>query len=239
MGLNVYAGTLTRYYCNNWKTAVQQWAEANGHEFRRVSPDGKEIVQERLTPEEIDSNQRVLEDWRDSVLSVISKASNLDSKSYIQMQMNDGDIQTAVVVSTDPLLVACRSEDLDAVILQCYPTALGQARGWEEGTKLVICCTYNGYGPLRRNKDIDRSPRANPKFKSFGPVVADLYAADTAYLERKKKEIPKEMWQITWKMGKDYMAAHPGMARNGLALSFRDAEPIEKIRFNPKADLGV
>ena len=47
------------------------------------------------------------------------------------------------------------------------------------------------------------------------------------------------MWQITWKMGKDYMAAHPGMARNGLALSFRDAEPIEKIRFNPKADLGV
>lgn len=75
MGLNVYAGTLTRYYCNNWKTAVQQWAEANGHEFRRVSPDGKEIVQEKLTPEEIDSNQRVLEDWRDSVLSVISKAS--------------------------------------------------------------------------------------------------------------------------------------------------------------------
>lgn len=166
-------------------------------------------------------------------------ASNLDSRSYIQMQMNDGDIQTAVVVSTDPLLVACRSEDLDAVVLQCYPVELGRARGWEVGTCLLICCTYNGYGPLRKNKDIDPSPRANPKFKSFGPILADLYAADTAYLERKKSEIPQAMWQAAWEMGKAYMAAHPGMARNGLALSFRDSEPIEKIHFNPKADLSV
>lgn len=166
-------------------------------------------------------------------------ASNLDSKGYIQVQMNDGDIQTAVVVSQDPLLVACRSEDMDAVVLQCYPAALGQARGWKLGTRLLICCTYNGYGPLRKNKDIDPGPHANPKFKSFGPVIADLYAADTAYLERKKSEIPEVMWQMTWDMGKAYMEAHPGMARNGLALSFRDAEPIEKIRFNPKAVLDV
>lgn len=164
-------------------------------------------------------------------------ASNLDSKGYIQVQMNDGDIQTAVVVSTDPLLVACRSEDLDAVVLQCYPTALGQARGWRLGTRLLICCTYNGYGPIRKNKDIDLGPRANPKYKSFGPILADLYAADTAYLERKKREIPQFMWEITGEQGQAYMAAHPGMARNGLALSFRDAEPIEKIRFNPKAQL--
>lgn len=166
-------------------------------------------------------------------------ASNLDSKSYIQMQMNDGDIQTAVVISTDPLLVACRSEDLDGVVLQCYPAALGKARGWELGTCLLTCCTYNGYGPIRKNKDIDPSPRANPKYKSFGPILADLYAADTAYLARKKSEIPKVMWKITWDMGMAYRKAHPGMARNGLALSFRDAEPIDKIRFNPKAQLDV
>ena len=27
MGLDIYAGTLTRYYSHNWKTVVQQWAE--------------------------------------------------------------------------------------------------------------------------------------------------------------------------------------------------------------------
>ena len=26
MGLDIYAGTLTRYYSHNWKTVVQQWA---------------------------------------------------------------------------------------------------------------------------------------------------------------------------------------------------------------------
>ena len=30
MGLDIYAGTLTRYYAHNWKTVVQQWAEENG-----------------------------------------------------------------------------------------------------------------------------------------------------------------------------------------------------------------
>ena len=27
MGLDIYAGTLTRYYSHNWKTVVQRWAE--------------------------------------------------------------------------------------------------------------------------------------------------------------------------------------------------------------------
>ena len=34
MGLDIYAGTLTRYYSHNWKTVVQQWAEENGYSFK-------------------------------------------------------------------------------------------------------------------------------------------------------------------------------------------------------------
>ena len=37
MGLDIYAGTLTRYYSHNWKTVVQQWAEENGYTFIPVS----------------------------------------------------------------------------------------------------------------------------------------------------------------------------------------------------------
>jgi len=33
MGLDIYAGTLTRYYSHNWKTVVQQWAEENGYTY--------------------------------------------------------------------------------------------------------------------------------------------------------------------------------------------------------------
>ena len=40
MGMDLYAGTLTRYYARNWKSTVQQWAEANGYTFNRMGPDG-------------------------------------------------------------------------------------------------------------------------------------------------------------------------------------------------------
>ena len=43
MGLDIYAGTLTRYYSHNWKTAVQQWAEENGYSFSKITPDGEMI----------------------------------------------------------------------------------------------------------------------------------------------------------------------------------------------------
>ena len=69
MGLDIYAGTMTRYYAHNWKTAVQQWAEENGYSFQRVTPDGEPVAEEELSPEEI---QEIIENWRDQILSAIS-----------------------------------------------------------------------------------------------------------------------------------------------------------------------
>ena len=36
MGLDVYAGTLIRYYMNNWKTVIQQFAEDNGLKYETI-----------------------------------------------------------------------------------------------------------------------------------------------------------------------------------------------------------
>ena len=43
MGLDIYAGTLTRYYSRNWKNRVQQIAEANGQDCMMRDEDGNEI----------------------------------------------------------------------------------------------------------------------------------------------------------------------------------------------------
>ncbi|SCI75021.1 Uncharacterised protein [uncultured Blautia sp.] len=40
MGLDIYAGTLTRYYSHNWKTVVQQWAGQRGGTVRGRGPGG-------------------------------------------------------------------------------------------------------------------------------------------------------------------------------------------------------
>ena len=71
MGLDIYAGTLTRYYSHNWKTVVQQWAEENGYTFNRITPDGEPADnEEELSPAEI---QAAVEDWRDQILAAISQ----------------------------------------------------------------------------------------------------------------------------------------------------------------------
>ncbi|MBS4916081.1 MAG: hypothetical protein KHZ93_00685 [Clostridiales bacterium] len=71
MGLDVYAGTLTRYYSHNWKTTVQQWAEENGYAFQKITPDGQNAAdEEELSTAEV---QEMVENWRDQILAAISR----------------------------------------------------------------------------------------------------------------------------------------------------------------------
>lgn len=161
-------------------------------------------------------------------------ANSLDTWGYIGALLNDGDIQTAVVVSTDPLLVSCYSEDMDAVVLQYYPTELGIYRGWQVGTRLVATVKYNGFGTVKKNKDITPAPGTDPSYKSFGPIIADLYTNEPEYLARKKSEIPEALWERAMELGQLYMFEHPGVARNGLGVCFKDAVPIEKIKFDSR-----
>lgn len=70
MGLDIYAGTLTRYYAHNWKSAVQQWAEENGYTFQKITPDGAAVDdEEEMSPAEV---QDIVENWRDQILAVIA-----------------------------------------------------------------------------------------------------------------------------------------------------------------------
>ena len=71
MGLDIYAGTLTRYYSHNWKTVVQQWAEKNGYTFNRITPDGDPVDDgEELSPAEV---LAAVENWRDQILAAIAR----------------------------------------------------------------------------------------------------------------------------------------------------------------------
>lgn len=71
MGLDIYAGTMTRYYAHNWKTAVQQWAEEHGYTFQRITPSGDEIPEdEKMSPAEIQAD---IENWQQQILSAITQ----------------------------------------------------------------------------------------------------------------------------------------------------------------------
>ena len=63
MGLDVYAGTLTRYYMHNWKTVSQKFAEANGIQYQiiRSQPDNES----NLSLQEV---QNIVTKWRNSII---------------------------------------------------------------------------------------------------------------------------------------------------------------------------
>ena len=67
MGLDVYAGTLTRYYAHNWKTIVQQEAEAEGHKFVRVESVPDNAIKE------ISKIQKIIKKWQDNTYKTLKK----------------------------------------------------------------------------------------------------------------------------------------------------------------------
>ena len=72
MGLDIYAGTLTRYYSHNWKTITQQLSEENGQHYKQVDENGNEIKHVDDIGE-IELIRDVICQWSDGL------ASNLDA----------------------------------------------------------------------------------------------------------------------------------------------------------------
>ena len=87
MGLDIYAGTLTRYYSGNWKTQAQQFAEANGMGFSVTRPndENEETEDEEITPEEV---CQIVSQWRDQVVAVIEKNSQKPKSFFDRLKKN-------------------------------------------------------------------------------------------------------------------------------------------------------
>lgn len=181
-------------------------------------------------------NKQKLKALRPQIFGLRLGQKNIDTWQNIYRQLNDGDIQPALVMSTSPLLVACYTDDMDAVAMLCFPEELGRRMGWTAGQRLIVTAAYNNPF-MKANKDLDRGPRNSGNFKAYGPIIADLYTDNTERLERKKREIPQPMWDYVEAIARQYMANHPGMARNGLGYPYADAVPIETIKFNIKTSL--
>lgn len=63
MGLDIYAGTLTRYYTHNWKTKAQQFAEANGMGFQTIR-----LQQENEDEPSAEETENIVVQWRDNII---------------------------------------------------------------------------------------------------------------------------------------------------------------------------
>ena len=79
MGLDIYAGTLTRYYTHNWKTVTQLFAEENGINF--------EVIRSKQEESELSSKElnQIVMQWRDAII----RGLNLDSVPFWNEDFNE------------------------------------------------------------------------------------------------------------------------------------------------------
>jgi hypothetical protein len=77
---------------------------------------------------------------------------------YLEEQLQHGDSRAAVVVATDPLLVAAYTDELDCVALLRFSEDLVDEYSLKVGTRLLTVNTYKNN--MVFDPDLDHGPKA-------------------------------------------------------------------------------
>jgi len=134
-------------------------------------------------------------------------------RTYLREQLQNGDSHAAVVISTSPLLVAAYSEELDCVAILKFPIELVEGYRLQVGTKLLTVNTYRSEPQV--DAHLVRGPNARDHWTGFNPLIADFVSADDVRIKARKEEITREEWTRAYQLARDYIKAHPGVARDG------------------------
>jgi hypothetical protein len=134
-------------------------------------------------------------------------------RDYLAGHLRRGDARAAVVVSSEPLLVAAYSDDLDAVAVLRFPAGLAEAHGLRVGSRLLAVNSY------RRGRGIDPDLTPGPgragAWTGFMPVVAEFVSDDAETIEAHKRRIADAEWRRAGDLGREYLRLRPGVARDG------------------------
>lgn len=148
-------------------------------------------------------------------------------RTRAEEQLMYGDSCAAIVLSTELLLIAAYSDDIDCVTVLYFPQELVKDYELATGMRLL---TVNTYGEDIA-PDLTPGPHALSEWKQFHPLIAEFLTDDQQRLAQRKAEISEEKWQRVYDLGQDYLRKHPGMARIGRPLeSFLPARQLCELQ---------
>ena len=124
-----------------------------------------------------------------------------------------GDTQPALVVSTEPLLVAAYSDEMDAVVMLRFPSEFVGKYELTTGTRLttsnvyfegerVVSDIFIGVGYLRRWVD-------------FMPVVQLFLGKQDDKIRAKTALFEENVWDRVTELAEAYIYEHPDLCRDG------------------------
>ena len=132
---------------------------------------------------------------------------------YLREQLQNGDTRAALVVSTNPLLVAAYTDELDCVAILQFPGRFVDDYQLRERLRLI---TVNLYRRSEQyDDDLMPGPNETRRWSGYHPVIADFLTDDIDKLERRKREITEDEWQRATEMGYAYLRERPGVVRDG------------------------
>lgn len=77
MGLDIYAGTLSRYYLRNWKTITQQFCEENGLQYSQIHSS-----EDMKNEQSIDETENTVEIWQEQLVHALKSSGVEKAKAW-------------------------------------------------------------------------------------------------------------------------------------------------------------
>jgi hypothetical protein len=118
----------------------------------------------------------------------------LGKREFIRDMLSQGDSRAAVVMKSQPLLVACYCDDSDAVCMLRFAGDGAGSNVYRPGDRLLT--VLNSIIALRRPAHVDevapdlvQGDAANPHYVNFWPLVAEFVSDDVVEIERRKSAI--------------------------------------------------
>src|SRR5215217_7681664 len=136
-----------------------------------------------------------------------------------------GDSRAAVVVSTEPLLVAAYTDELDCIALLKFPDSFVSEYDLGVGSRLLTVNTYF-YPDEPHADDLEIGPNAYGRYVNFSPFIADFLTDDVETVEQRKAEISEYEWRKTAELGNRYLDDRIAPPRDGRPLL--SCLPIER-----------
>ena len=144
----------------------------------------------------------------------------LSGRFYSDMQIETvtkvllyGDTQPAWVVSTEPLLIAAYSDEMDAVVMLRFPSELAGKYDLMEGTRLTTSNWY--FGGDRIAPDIFVGEGYLRNWTDFMPIVQLFLGKRDDRICAKTTLFDEDVWATVSERAEEYRYQHPDLCRDG------------------------
>lgn len=146
----------------------------------------------------------------------------LKKKSWIKKQIATGDIQPAMVISIDPLVISCYSDELDAVILLEFPKELAVKYQFKLNERLVTCNWYMVKNMFAYSDDLIIGPNCSGNWRDVYPLLGLFVCKDeNAYYENTNL-FKDEDYEYLMKLTTSYLEKKPNSYRDGFFFLYND-----------------